>query len=39
MYIIRKGICDSIAPFGVLFGNFTGIDELRKAKDIEPYLK
>jgi hypothetical protein len=31
-----KGFCDSVAPIGVAFGTMAGIDELRKAKGLEP---
>lgn len=31
-----KGFCDVAAPVGVVFGGMAGLDELRKAKGLEP---
>lgn len=31
-----KGFCETAAPIGVAFGGMAGIDELRKAKGLEP---
>ena len=31
-----RGFCETAAPFGVVFGGLAGIDELRKAKGLEP---
>ncbi len=31
-----KGLCETAAPVGVVFGGMAGIDELRKAKGLEP---
>lgn len=34
--LCSKGLCETAAPVGVLFGGMAGIDELRKAKGLEP---
>jgi hypothetical protein len=31
-----KGFCEAAAPVGIVFGGMAGIDELRKAKGLEP---
>lgn len=31
-----KGFCETAAPIGVVFGGMAGIDELRKAKGLQP---
>jgi hypothetical protein len=31
-----KGVCDAAAPVGLVFGGMAGIDELRKAKGLDP---
>ena len=31
-----KGACDAVAPIGVAFGTMAGIDEIRKAKGLDP---
>jgi hypothetical protein len=36
IFLCSKGICEGIAPIGIVFGGLTGIDELRKAKGLEP---
>jgi hypothetical protein len=36
VFLCSKGICDGVAPFGVVFGGFASIDELRKIKGLEP---
>jgi len=36
IFLCSKGICDGIAPFGLIFGGLTSIDELRKTKGLEP---
>ena len=34
--LCSKGLCETAAPVGVVFGGMAGIDELRKAKGLEP---
>lgn len=34
--LCSKGLCEAAAPVGVVFGGMAGIDELRKAKGLEP---
>lgn len=34
--LCSKGFCETAAPVGVVFGGMAGIDELRKAKGLEP---
>jgi hypothetical protein len=34
--LCSKGLCDTAAPVGLVFGGMAGIDELRKAKGLEP---
>lgn len=34
--LCSKGLCEIAAPVGVVFGGMAGVDELRKAKGLEP---
>jgi len=34
--LCSKGLCETAAPVGVVFGGMAGIDELRKVKGLEP---
>ena len=34
--LCSKGLCETAAPVGVVFGGMAGVDELRKAKGLEP---
>ena len=36
--LCTKGLCEVAAPIGIVFGGMAGIDELRKAKGLEPIL-
>jgi hypothetical protein len=36
--LCSKGLCETAAPVGVVFGGMVGIDELRKAKGLEPFF-
>ena len=33
-----KGLCDAAVPIGVAYGGLAGLDELRKAKGLEPFF-
>lgn len=35
-FLCAKGLCDTVAPVGAAFGSFAAVDEVRKAKGLEP---